>query len=113
MNRKQAISFLIENGKKGTTKADAQRALQGLDFSTDPSEEKIYAHAWLFSGPELNKRQRDQAAWKGLLKKESDMRKEEGLDHITKVNKFEENLKLINDLFQKIFKFHAENKKVG
>lgn len=66
MNKSKAIELLR---KENWTKADAERALANVDFSTDPDELAIRRVTSLFSGSELLNRQRLQAAQKGLVTK--------------------------------------------
>ncbi|MDX2255228.1 MAG: hypothetical protein NW214_06925 [Pseudanabaenaceae cyanobacterium bins.39] len=68
MNKTESINLLVE---VGWTKADAQRALDNLDFKEDPDELTIYRYASSFAGRELINRQRLQAAQKGLVTKKS------------------------------------------
>ena len=64
MKKKEAIDLLIS---ENWTKADAERALEDLDFSQDPDELTVYKHISLFAGKELINRQRAQAAQKGMV----------------------------------------------
>ncbi|MEI2418933.1 hypothetical protein V6O07_01565, partial [Arthrospira platensis SPKY2] len=64
MTKKEAIALLKE---QGWTKADAERALTALDFSTNPDRLVILEAAIQFSGAELLNRQRLQAAQKGQV----------------------------------------------
>lgn len=64
MTKKEAIALLKE---QGWTKADAERALTSLDFSTNPDRLVILEAAIEFSGSELLNRQRLQAAQKGQV----------------------------------------------
>lgn len=66
MNRSQATRLLE---KEGWTRADAIRALEGVDFAQDPDELAVRRSISLFAGPELSKRQRLQAAQKGMVTK--------------------------------------------
>ncbi|NJN59110.1 MAG: hypothetical protein HC879_17240 [Leptolyngbyaceae cyanobacterium SL_5_9] len=68
MKRLEAIK-LLEN--EGWTKADASRALEGLDFNQAPDELAIRRAISLFAGSELYKRQRLQAAQKGMVTKKT------------------------------------------
>lgn len=61
MNKLQAVELLVS---EKWTKADANRALEGVDFSTNPDELTIRRAISLFSGAELINRQRLQAAQK-------------------------------------------------
>lgn len=66
MKKAEAISLFVN---EGWTKADAERALEGLDFKLDPDELTVYKHSSLFAGKELNHRQRLQAAQKATVTK--------------------------------------------
>ncbi|MDZ8083241.1 MAG: hypothetical protein RMX35_29770 [Nostoc sp. DcaGUA01] len=68
MNKSQSIKLLES---EGWTKADAMRALEIIDFSTNPDEITIRRAVSAFAGSELIKRQRLQAAQKGLVTKKS------------------------------------------
>ena len=54
---------------EGWTKADASRALVDIDFSLNPDELSIRRASSSFAGQELYKRQRLQAAQKGMVTK--------------------------------------------
>jgi hypothetical protein len=66
MKKTEAINLFVDDG---WAKADAERALEGLDFSKDPNELTVYKYSSLFSGKELIARQRSQAAQKGMVTK--------------------------------------------
>jgi len=66
VKKRDAINLLVSDG---WTKADAQRALESLDFSQDPDELIIYKYSSLFAGKELLNRQHAQAAQKGMVTK--------------------------------------------
>lgn len=68
MNKKEAIKLL---NHEGWTKADAQRALESINFQTvtDLDELMIRRAASQFAGAELLNRQRLQAAQKGMVTK--------------------------------------------
>jgi len=68
VNRSEATKLLE---KEGWTRADAIRALEGVDFGQDPDELAVRRAISLFSGPELSKRQRLQAAQKGMVTKKA------------------------------------------
>ena len=68
MNKLQAVDLLIS---EQWTKADASRALEGIDFATDPNELVIRRAISLFSGAELSNRQRLQAAQKAQVTKKN------------------------------------------
>ena len=66
MNKKEAIELL---NHEDWTKADAQRALESIDFQTDTDIDELMVRraASQFAGAELLNRQRLQAAQKGLV----------------------------------------------
>ncbi len=68
MNKKEAIELL---NHEGWTKADAQRALESIDFkaNTDIDELIVRRAASQFAGAELIKRQNLQRAQKGMVTK--------------------------------------------
>ena len=68
MNRTEAIELLVGEGWK---KADAIRALESVDFQQNPDELTVRREISRFAGPELDKRQRLQAAQKGMVTKRS------------------------------------------
>lgn len=68
MNKSQAIDLLKG---EGWTEADAKRALEVIDFKTNPDEITIRRAISLFAGSELYKRQRLQAAQKGMVTKKN------------------------------------------
>ncbi|MGG6298079.1 hypothetical protein ACQ4M4_27110 [Leptolyngbya sp. AN02str] len=68
MRRSEAIKLLEHDN---WTKADAARALEQINFDDDPDELAILRAASLFAGSELYKRQRLQAAQKGMVTKKT------------------------------------------
>lgn len=66
MNKREAIELL---NHEGWTKADAQRALESIDFQTDTDIDELMVRraASQFAGAELLNRQRLQAAQRGLV----------------------------------------------
>ena len=68
MNKKEAIELL---NHEGWTKADAQRALESINFKIDTDiDELIVRHTVSqFAGAELIKRQNLQRAQKGMVTK--------------------------------------------
>lgn len=68
MKKKEAINLFVG---EGWTKVDAERALEGLDFSQDPDELTVYKYSSLFAGKELINRQRSQAAQKSMVTKKT------------------------------------------
>jgi predicted RNase H-like nuclease (RuvC/YqgF family) len=63
--KKSEATNLLES--EGWTKADAQRALERIDFNNDPDELTLRRLISLFAGAELINRQRLQAAQKGMV----------------------------------------------
>ncbi|WP_068819302.1 hypothetical protein [Phormidesmis priestleyi] len=68
MNKSQVIALLVS---EKWTKADAIRALEGIDFATNPDELTIRRAISPFSGAELINRQRLQAAQKAQVTKKT------------------------------------------
>lgn len=68
MNKLETIELLQS---EGWTKADALRALEVINFSTNPDELIVRKVISSFAGAELNKRQRLQAAQKGMVTKKN------------------------------------------
>jgi len=68
VNKLQAIDLLLS---EKWTKADASRALEGIDFAINPDELTIRRAISLFSGAELINRQRLQAAQKAQVTKKN------------------------------------------
>lgn len=68
MNKKEAIELL---NHEGWTKADAQRALESINFKTDTDIDELIVRraASQFAGAELIKRQNLQRAQKGIVTK--------------------------------------------
>ena len=68
MNKKEAIELL---NHEGWTKADAQRALESINFKTDTDIDELIVRCAVsqFAGAELYNRQRLQAAQKGMVTK--------------------------------------------
>lgn len=98
MKKTEAINLFVD---AGWTKADAERAFEGLDFSEDPDELKVYQHSFQFAGKELFNRQRLQASQKGLVTKktkEIDLKVTENknLQHKTRILD-EQKIKLAKD----------------
>ena len=88
MNKSQAIK-LLEN--EAWTKADAMRALELIDFSANPDEITVRRGISPFAGSELIKRQRLQAAQKGLVTKknrEIELKEQEYAAKIDQVKKY-------------------------
>jgi hypothetical protein len=86
MNKKEAIDLAR---KEGWTKADAERALQELDFNKDLSEGQIWITLSKFAGFELLERQRLQSAHKSQVTKKENQIKTIELNHAAKIDNFE------------------------
>lgn len=79
VTKKEAIAFLRE---QGWTKADAERALDDLDFSANLDRLSILQAASQFAGAELINRQRLQAAQKGqVTRKQKELAEKEEKIH--------------------------------
>lgn len=81
MNKLQAIELLVS---EKWTKADANRALEGIDFAANPDELTIRRTISLFSGAELINRQRLQAAQKAQV-----TRKNNEIERMETAHRFE------------------------
>jgi predicted RNase H-like nuclease (RuvC/YqgF family) len=68
VNKSQAIQLLQS---EGWTQADAKRALELINFNTNPDEITIRRAISSFTGSELSNRQRLQAAQKGMVTKKN------------------------------------------
>jgi len=86
VNKSQAIK-LIEN--EGWTKADAIRALEVINFNTNPNELTIRRAISSFAGSELNKRQRLQAAQKGTVTKKTKEIECKDKEYAAKIDQYE------------------------
>ncbi|WP_138500048.1 hypothetical protein [Nostoc sp. PA-18-2419] len=124
MNKSQSIKLLES---EGWTKADAIRALEVIDFSTNPDEITIRRAISPFAGSELIKRQRLQAAHKGLVTKKSNEIERNNQEYTAKVEqlkkyqkqqneKYETDIKSLTDtnrvLEMKMNKITAQNKEL-
>ena len=85
MNKSEAIN-LLEG--EGWTKADAMRALEVINFNTNPDELTIRKVMSLFAGAELNKRQRLQAAQKGMVTKKTKEIEQKDKEYVTKIEQY-------------------------
>ncbi len=85
MNKSEAIN-LLEG--EGWTKADAMRALEVMNFNTNPDELTIRKVMSLFAGAELNKRQRLQAAQKGMVTKKTKEIEQKDKEYVTKIEQY-------------------------
>ncbi|MBD2358899.1 hypothetical protein H6G41_30605 [Tolypothrix sp. FACHB-123] len=83
MNKSQAIKLLES---EGWTQADAKRALELINFNTNPDEITIRRAISSFAGSELNNRQRLQAAQKGLVTKKNKEIERTHQEYSTKVD---------------------------
>lgn len=112
MNKSEAIKLLTS---EKWTKADVQRALVEVDFSTNPDELTIRRAISSFAGSELINRQRLQSAQKTLVTKKNkeiqEIRKylkqlEEGkkkLDSSSDQNGLKDQIKTLIDKNKKLF----------
>ncbi|MFN6570886.1 hypothetical protein [Dendronalium sp. ChiSLP03b] len=82
MNKSQAIKLLES---EGWTKADAMRALEVIDFRINPDEITIRRGISSFAGSELSKRQRLQAAQKGMVTKKTKEIERNNQEYATKI----------------------------
>ncbi|AUS99737.1 hypothetical protein CLI64_04660 [Nostoc sp. CENA543] len=83
MNKSQAIN-LLEN--EGWTKADAMRALEVIDFKSNPDEITIRRATSRFAGTELINRQRLQASQKGMVTKKNKEIERTHQEYTAKIN---------------------------
>lgn len=90
MNKSQSIKLLES---EGWTKADAMRALEVIDFSANPDEITIRRGISLFAGSELIKRQRLQAAQKGLVTKKSNEIEKNNQEYAAKIEQLKKSQK--------------------
>ncbi|MDZ7963622.1 MAG: hypothetical protein RM368_01390 [Nostoc sp. DedSLP03] len=90
MNKSQAIKLLES---EAWTKADAMRALEVIDFSTNPDEITIRRAISRFAGSELIKRQRLQAVQKGLVTKKTKEIELKEQEYAAKIDQFNKYLK--------------------
>ncbi|MEH1907308.1 MAG: hypothetical protein V7L05_14220 [Nostoc sp.] len=86
MNKSQAIKLLES---EAWTKADAMRALEVIDFSTNPDEITIRRAISPFAGSELIKRQRLQAAQKGIVTKKTKEIETKQQEYAAKIDQFQ------------------------
>lgn len=87
MKKSEAIDLLVS---EGWTKADANRAVEIVDFTLNPNELTIRRAISLFAGTELIQRQRLQAAQKSLVtkkNKELEQKEKEYADKIEQIKK--------------------------
>lgn len=97
MNKSQAIK-LLKN--EGWTEADAKRALEVIDFNANPDELTIRRTISSFAGSELIKRQRLQAAQKGMVTKKTKEIEQKDEEYVTKINQYEESLKRAKEKYE-------------
>lgn len=86
MNRLEAIELLKS---EGWTKADAIRALEVIDFKTNPDELTIRRAVSSFAGSELIKRQRLQAAQKAMVTKKTKEIEQKDKEYTAKIAQYE------------------------
>ncbi|MDZ8239986.1 MAG: hypothetical protein RMZ69_23010 [Nostoc sp. ChiQUE01a] len=94
MNKSQSIKLLES---EGWTKADAMRALEIIDFSTNPDEITIRRAVSAFAGSELIQRQRLQAAQKGLVTKKSKEIEKNNQEYAAKIEQLKKYQKQENE----------------
>jgi chromosome segregation ATPase len=87
VNKSQAIK-LLEN--EGWTKADAMRALEPINFSTNPDEITIRRAISTFAGSELINRQRLQAAQKGMVTKKNKEIERHHQEYVAKIEQLKQ-----------------------
>ncbi|MBD2515994.1 hypothetical protein H6G93_13405 [Nostoc sp. FACHB-973] len=97
MNKSQSIKLLES---EGWTKADAMRALEVIDFSTNPDEITIRRAISAFAGSELIKRQRLQAAQKGLVTKKSNEIEKNNQEYAVKIEQLNKYQKQENQKYE-------------
>ena len=85
MNKSQAIKLLET---EGWTKADAGRALELINFKTDPDELAIRRTISSFAGSELIKRQRLQAAQKSIVTKQNKEIERKDKEYANKIERY-------------------------
>ena len=90
MNKSQAIKLLES---EAWTKADAMRALEVIDFSTNPDEITIRRAISPFAGSELIKRQRLQAAQKRMVTMKTREIESKEQEYAAKIDQFNKYLK--------------------
>jgi chromosome segregation ATPase len=97
VNKSQAIKLLKD---EGWTEADAKRALEVIDFNNNPDELTIRRTISSFAGPELFKRQRLQAAQKGMVTKKTKEIERKDEEYVIKINQYEESLKRAKEKYE-------------
>lgn len=102
MNKTQAIK-LLEND--GWTKADALRALESIDFRTNPDELTVRRITSQLAGPELNRRQRSQGAQKGLVTKKTKEIELKEKEHAAKTYRYQRDLKEERGFWRRLLRF--------
>lgn len=85
MNKSQAIKILVD---EGWTQADAKRALEVINFNTNPDELTIRRTISSFAGSELIKRQRLQAAQKGMVTKKTYELEQKDKEYAVKIDQY-------------------------
>jgi predicted RNase H-like nuclease (RuvC/YqgF family) len=88
VNRLEAIKLLQS---EGWTKADAIRALEVINFKTNPDELTIRRAISSFAGAELIKRQRLQAAQKAMVTKKNKEIEQKDKEYADKIAQYEKN----------------------
>lgn len=85
MNKQQAIKLL--KSEEWTT-ADAERALESIDFKDNPDELTVRRLISPFAGSGLDKRQRLQSARKGLVTKKTKELERKEKEHAENVDRY-------------------------
>lgn len=85
MNKQQAIKLLKS---EDWTSADAERALESIDFKDNPDELTVRRLVSSFAGSGLNKRQRLQSAQKGLVTKKTKELERKEKEHAQNVDHY-------------------------
>ncbi|MEH2072542.1 MAG: hypothetical protein V7K47_31070 [Nostoc sp.] len=109
MNKSQSIKLLES---EGWTKADAIRALEVIDFSTNPDEITIRRAISPFTGSELIRRQRLQAAQKGLVTKKSNEIERNNQEYAAKVEQLKKYQKQQNEKYETDIKSLTDTNRV-
>ena len=99
MNKKEALQL---GDRLGWKKADAKRALESINFNTNPSEVAILETFCRFAGTELDKRQRLQAARKGMVTKKNREIERKDKEYAAKIGQYEEYLKKEISLWREV-----------
>lgn len=106
VNKNEAIKLL---NSEGWTKADAQRAIESINFKTNPNEITIRLAASKFAGIELLNRQRLQAAQKRLVtQKNNEIQK-----YINQIKKLQPDTRSNPDITKRLTELSDKNKELA